>query len=187
MVRWQPPPADTQNGEIIDYKIRYKKGTRKSEPLEITTGNQLSKLIDGKHFRSRSHTSVWSDHWCGEVYFLSTVCLRRLLSTNPARTHFHPGLVQLWEVNQTWRLNWRARWQHEWHWRNIWRIIQNNCFIPEHYCTRNLIGQKVLISFLLKKKNNRCPRHSDSKHRFTIIPIFQICSCMLHMYCMRST
>ncbi|KAB5558853.1 hypothetical protein PHYPO_G00021970 [Pangasianodon hypophthalmus] len=47
MVRWQPPPADAQNGEIIDYKIRYKKGTRKSEPLEITSGNQLSKLIDG--------------------------------------------------------------------------------------------------------------------------------------------
>ncbi|KAG7327264.1 hypothetical protein KOW79_008870 [Hemibagrus wyckioides] len=47
MVRWQPPPADAQNGEIVDYKIRYKKGTRKSEPLEITTGNQLSKLIDG--------------------------------------------------------------------------------------------------------------------------------------------
>ncbi|MCJ8737399.1 hypothetical protein PDJAM_G00023460 [Pangasius djambal] len=47
MVRWQPPPADAQNGEIIDYKIRYKKGTRKSEPLEIITGNQLSKLIDG--------------------------------------------------------------------------------------------------------------------------------------------
>ncbi|XP_060742501.1 neogenin 1a isoform X4 [Tachysurus vachellii] len=47
MVRWQPPPSDAQNGEIIDYKIRYKKGTRKSEPLEITAGNQLSKLIDG--------------------------------------------------------------------------------------------------------------------------------------------
>ncbi|XP_027008900.2 neogenin 1a isoform X10 [Tachysurus fulvidraco] len=47
MVRWQPPPADAQNGEIIDYKIRYKKGTRKSEPLEITAGKQLSKLIDG--------------------------------------------------------------------------------------------------------------------------------------------
>ncbi|XP_060796900.1 neogenin 1a isoform X4 [Neoarius graeffei] len=47
MVRFQPPPADAQNGEIIDYKIRYKKGTRKSETLEITTGNCLSKLIDG--------------------------------------------------------------------------------------------------------------------------------------------
>ncbi|KAM9461509.1 neogenin 1a isoform 4-T4 [Clarias gariepinus] len=47
MVRWQPPPADAQNGEIVDYKIRYKKGTRKSEPLEMTTVNQLSKLIDG--------------------------------------------------------------------------------------------------------------------------------------------
>uniref|UniRef100_A0A671R317 Neogenin-like n=1 Tax=Sinocyclocheilus anshuiensis TaxID=1608454 RepID=A0A671R317_9TELE len=31
MVRWQPPPADAQNGEIIGYKIRYRKGTRKSE------------------------------------------------------------------------------------------------------------------------------------------------------------
>lgn len=48
MVRWQPPPADAQNGEIVDYKVRYKKGTRKSEPLEITSGNQLSKIIDGK-------------------------------------------------------------------------------------------------------------------------------------------
>uniref|UniRef100_A0A8C1UET6 Neogenin 1a n=1 Tax=Cyprinus carpio TaxID=7962 RepID=A0A8C1UET6_CYPCA len=31
MVRWQPPPADAQNGEITGYKIRYRKGTRKSE------------------------------------------------------------------------------------------------------------------------------------------------------------
>uniref|UniRef100_A0A671QUP5 Neogenin-like n=1 Tax=Sinocyclocheilus anshuiensis TaxID=1608454 RepID=A0A671QUP5_9TELE len=33
MVRWQPPPADAQNGEITGYKIRYRKGTKKSEPI----------------------------------------------------------------------------------------------------------------------------------------------------------
>uniref|UniRef100_A0A671R3Q8 Neogenin-like n=1 Tax=Sinocyclocheilus anshuiensis TaxID=1608454 RepID=A0A671R3Q8_9TELE len=47
MVRWQPPPADAQNGEIIGYKIRYRKGTRKSEAAEITSGSQLYQLIDG--------------------------------------------------------------------------------------------------------------------------------------------
>lgn len=48
MIRWQPPPADAQNGEIIGYKIRYRKGTRKSEVAEITSGSQLYQLIDGK-------------------------------------------------------------------------------------------------------------------------------------------
>ncbi|XP_059393321.1 neogenin 1a isoform X10 [Carassius carassius] len=47
MVRWQPPPADAQNGEITGYKIRYRKGTRKSEAAEITSGSQLYQLIDG--------------------------------------------------------------------------------------------------------------------------------------------
>ncbi|XP_043099961.1 neogenin 1a isoform X9 [Puntigrus tetrazona] len=47
MVRWQPPPADAQNGEITSYKIRYRKGTRKSEAAEITSGSQLYQLIDG--------------------------------------------------------------------------------------------------------------------------------------------
>ncbi|XP_048041537.1 neogenin 1a isoform X3 [Megalobrama amblycephala] len=47
MIRWQPPPADAQNGEIIGYKIRYRKGTRKSEVAEITSGSQLYQLIDG--------------------------------------------------------------------------------------------------------------------------------------------
>ncbi|XP_026071665.1 neogenin-like isoform X6 [Carassius auratus] len=47
MVRWQPPPADAQNGEIIGYKIRYRKGTRKNEAAEITSGSQLYQLIDG--------------------------------------------------------------------------------------------------------------------------------------------
>ncbi|XP_051503856.1 neogenin-like isoform X11 [Myxocyprinus asiaticus] len=47
MVRWQPPPADAQNGEISGYKIRYRKGARKSEVAEITSGSQLYQLIDG--------------------------------------------------------------------------------------------------------------------------------------------
>ncbi|XP_076879848.1 neogenin 1a isoform X3 [Brachyhypopomus gauderio] len=47
MVRWQPPPAEAQNGEIAGYKIRYRKSPRKSEVSEITSGNQLSQLIEG--------------------------------------------------------------------------------------------------------------------------------------------
>ncbi|XP_030621017.1 neogenin 1a [Chanos chanos] len=47
MVRWQPPPADAQNGEIIGYKVRYRKGTRKSEVTELTSGTQLHQLIEG--------------------------------------------------------------------------------------------------------------------------------------------
>ncbi|KAK0142265.1 Neogenin [Merluccius polli] len=47
MVRWQPPPPGTQNGEITGYKIRYRKGTRKSEAAETTGGTQLYQLIDG--------------------------------------------------------------------------------------------------------------------------------------------
>ncbi|XP_029111976.1 neogenin 1a isoform X4 [Scleropages formosus] len=47
MVRWQPPPPGTHNGEIISYKIRYRKGLRKSEATEITAGTQLFQLIDG--------------------------------------------------------------------------------------------------------------------------------------------
>ncbi|CAB1455251.1 unnamed protein product, partial [Pleuronectes platessa] len=47
MLRWQPPPLSGQNGEITGYKIRYRKGSRRSEAAEITGGTQLSKLIDG--------------------------------------------------------------------------------------------------------------------------------------------
>ncbi|XP_019742397.1 neogenin 1a isoform X5 [Hippocampus comes] len=47
MLRWQPPPSNSQNGEITGYKIRYRKGSRRSETAETTRGNQLSKLIDG--------------------------------------------------------------------------------------------------------------------------------------------
>uniref|UniRef100_UPI0037E9232F neogenin 1a n=1 Tax=Semicossyphus pulcher TaxID=241346 RepID=UPI0037E9232F len=46
MLRWQPPPLSGQNGEITGYKIRYRKGSRRSEAAEITGGTQLFKLID---------------------------------------------------------------------------------------------------------------------------------------------
>ncbi|TNN53157.1 Neogenin [Liparis tanakae] len=47
MLRWQPPPLSGQNGEITGYKIRYRKGSRRSEAAETTGGTQLLKLIDG--------------------------------------------------------------------------------------------------------------------------------------------
>ncbi|XP_029316794.1 neogenin 1a isoform X3 [Cottoperca gobio] len=47
MLRWQPPPLSGQNGEITGYKIRYRKGSRRSEAAETTGGTQLYKLIDG--------------------------------------------------------------------------------------------------------------------------------------------
>lgn len=58
MIRWQPPPADAQNGEITGYKIRYRKGTRKSEVAEITSGSQLYQLIDGK--LNNTSNSKWT-------------------------------------------------------------------------------------------------------------------------------
>ncbi|XP_062274919.1 neogenin 1a isoform X1 [Scomber scombrus] len=47
MLRWQPPLQNAQNGEITGYKIRYRKGSRRSEAAELTGGTQLYKLIDG--------------------------------------------------------------------------------------------------------------------------------------------
>ncbi|MGH0146543.1 UNVERIFIED_CONTAM: hypothetical protein FKN15_008341 [Acipenser sinensis] len=47
MVQWQPPPPGTHNGQITGYKIRYRKGLRKSEATESTGGTQLFQLIDG--------------------------------------------------------------------------------------------------------------------------------------------
>lgn len=47
MLRWQPPLQNAQNGEITGYKIRYRKGSRRSEAAETTGGTQLYKLIDG--------------------------------------------------------------------------------------------------------------------------------------------
>ncbi|CAF99906.1 unnamed protein product, partial [Tetraodon nigroviridis] len=47
MLRWQPPPPSSQNGEIINYKIKYRKGSRRSETSDSTSGSQLFKLISG--------------------------------------------------------------------------------------------------------------------------------------------
>uniref|UniRef100_A0AAQ5X927 Neogenin 1b n=1 Tax=Amphiprion ocellaris TaxID=80972 RepID=A0AAQ5X927_AMPOC len=47
MLRWQPPPLSGQNGEITGYKIRYRKGSRRSETADTIGGTQLYKLIDG--------------------------------------------------------------------------------------------------------------------------------------------
>ncbi|XP_056881283.1 neogenin 1a isoform X8 [Takifugu flavidus] len=47
MLRWQPPPPNSQNGEIINYKIKYRKGSRRSETSDSTSGTQLFKLISG--------------------------------------------------------------------------------------------------------------------------------------------
>ncbi|XP_041535412.1 neogenin isoform X3 [Microtus oregoni] len=48
VIHWQPPSAATQNGQIIGYKIRYRKASRKSDVTEtLVTGTQLSQLIEG--------------------------------------------------------------------------------------------------------------------------------------------
>ncbi|XP_045651212.1 neogenin isoform X4 [Ursus americanus] len=48
VIHWQPPPLATQNGQIIGYKIRYRKASRKSDVTEtLVTGTQLSQLIEG--------------------------------------------------------------------------------------------------------------------------------------------
>ncbi|KAK1789709.1 hypothetical protein P4O66_015604 [Electrophorus voltai] len=46
MIRWQPPPPSTLNGELTAYKIRYRKSGRRGEAAEVMT-TQLSQLIDG--------------------------------------------------------------------------------------------------------------------------------------------
>ncbi|XP_067293294.1 neogenin isoform X3 [Pseudorasbora parva] len=46
MVRWQPPPPGTLNGELTGYKLRYRKGLRRADAIEIST-SQLFQLIDG--------------------------------------------------------------------------------------------------------------------------------------------
>ncbi|XP_066134156.1 neogenin isoform X6 [Saccopteryx bilineata] len=48
MIHWQPPPPATQNGQIVGYKVRYRKASRKSDVTEtVVPGTQLSQLIDG--------------------------------------------------------------------------------------------------------------------------------------------
>uniref|UniRef100_A0A671PWF2 Neogenin-like n=1 Tax=Sinocyclocheilus anshuiensis TaxID=1608454 RepID=A0A671PWF2_9TELE len=46
MVRWQLPPPGTLNGELTGYKLRYRKGLRRADTIEIST-TQLFQLIDG--------------------------------------------------------------------------------------------------------------------------------------------
>ncbi|XP_051548688.1 neogenin-like [Myxocyprinus asiaticus] len=46
MIRWQPPPVGTLNGELTVYKLRYRKGLRKADAIEVSTP-QLYHLIDG--------------------------------------------------------------------------------------------------------------------------------------------
>lgn len=47
LVQWQPPPAGTQNGPILGYKLRYRKTARKIETNEILVDTQLSQLVSG--------------------------------------------------------------------------------------------------------------------------------------------
>ncbi|KAI1889408.1 hypothetical protein AGOR_G00162570 [Albula goreensis] len=47
MVHWLPPPTGTLNGELIGYRVRYRRSMRKSEVSEIATGTQLMQLVDG--------------------------------------------------------------------------------------------------------------------------------------------
>lgn len=47
-MQWQPPPLATQNGQIVGYKLRYRKTARKTETFEILVDNQLSQLITGE-------------------------------------------------------------------------------------------------------------------------------------------
>uniref|UniRef100_A0A9J8AM66 Neogenin 1 n=1 Tax=Cyprinus carpio carpio TaxID=630221 RepID=A0A9J8AM66_CYPCA len=46
MVRWQPPPTGTLNGELTGYRLRYRKGLRRADAAEIST-SQLFQLIEG--------------------------------------------------------------------------------------------------------------------------------------------
>lgn len=50
-VSWQPPPANTQNGFITGYKIRYRKTGRRGEQ-EAIEPNNLWYLFTGEHFVS---------------------------------------------------------------------------------------------------------------------------------------
>lgn len=50
-VSWQPPPANTQNGFITGYKIRYRKTGRRGEQ-EAIEPNNLWYLFTGGHFVS---------------------------------------------------------------------------------------------------------------------------------------
>ncbi|XP_072258219.1 neogenin isoform X2 [Pyxicephalus adspersus] len=47
LVQWQAPPVGTQNGQIVGYKLRYRKTARKTETNEILVDNLLSQQVTG--------------------------------------------------------------------------------------------------------------------------------------------
>lgn len=88
MVRWQPPPADDQNGEITGYKIRYRKGARKSEATEVVAGAQLHKLLDSKLLVFSVHFIYRKPFWNKWTVLLSSKTLL-LLSWDPKLHDVH--------------------------------------------------------------------------------------------------
>lgn len=49
IVRWEPPPKESQNGIIVGYKIRFKlKGSRRGDTV-TTDGNRRLFAITGKN------------------------------------------------------------------------------------------------------------------------------------------
>lgn len=50
IVRWQPPPPESQNGIIVGYKIRYKaQGSRRGDTV-VTDGNRNTYALTGECF-----------------------------------------------------------------------------------------------------------------------------------------
>ena len=46
VLRWEPPPEDTQNGLITGYKIRYKKrGNRRGDSITTDGNRRMYDLI----------------------------------------------------------------------------------------------------------------------------------------------
>ncbi|KAJ8417141.1 hypothetical protein AAFF_G00283680 [Aldrovandia affinis] len=99
MVRWQPPPPGTHNGEIIGYKIRYRKGMRKSEAAEATVGAQLFHLIDGLErgteytFRVTAITVNGSGpptEWASAETFKATWTVESRVPDIPSSLHVRP-------------------------------------------------------------------------------------------------
>ncbi|XP_026094287.1 neogenin-like isoform X3 [Carassius auratus] len=46
MVRWQPPPAGAVNGDVTGYKIRFRKGPRRADAVEMWS-TQLFQILQG--------------------------------------------------------------------------------------------------------------------------------------------
>uniref|UniRef100_A0A8C3AWK0 Neogenin 1a n=1 Tax=Cyclopterus lumpus TaxID=8103 RepID=A0A8C3AWK0_CYCLU len=92
MLRWQPPPLNGQNGEITGYKIRYRKGSRRSEAAETTGGTQLVKLIDGNAHTSSLVPVFMNTSYviCG-TFIYCCVCKWRGEATDSVRTTTFEG------------------------------------------------------------------------------------------------